>query len=348
MTGILNPNGEYGYGTYQTLGTLTVSISGVSAQSYYNRTLDLDTGIHATSFQGSDGEYYSISIYCSNPDSICVYDITSSGVLPLVTVFFGRSFGFPEFECGPSYTRLSGNTQTGPPLGMKYEATATVDSSLTTICSNSTGQLTIPSNNQISKLTIRWSAGTDYDIRNSDEAHNYSFRGSDPAEEVQRFAFLEKDEALIRQDHVKDFSSLMGTFTLNLPDTGNSAGVPTSTLILKYEDAAFSDPHTEKLLFDYGRYLFISSSRNGTLPPNLQGLWATESSQSWGSDYHANINLQMNHWGSAETGLVTLQSPILDYMWYTWMPRGAETAELLYNGDGWVTHDEMNIFGHTG
>ena len=108
------------------------------------------------------------------------------------------------------------------------------------------------------------------------------------------------------------------------------------------------DPYVESLLFDYARHLFISSSRDDSLPPNLQGIWTDEAQSAWSGDYHANINLQMNHWFADQVGLGHLQEALFTYITNTWVPRGTETARLLYNAPGWVTHDEMNIFGHTG
>lgn len=84
------------------------------------------------------------------------------------------------------------------------------------------------------------------------------------------------------------------------------------------------------------------------LPPNLAGRWSQNIKASWGADYHANINFQMNLWGADETGLGDLQVSAWNYRQDTWVPRGTETAQLLHGAPGWVTHDEMNIFGHTG
>lgn len=68
----------------------------------------------------------------------------------------------------------------------------------------------------------------------------------------------------------------------------------------------------------------------------------------WSADYHANINLQMNHWVADQTGLGDLQVAPWRYMQDTWVPQGTETAQLLYGAPGWVTHNGMNILGHTG
>ncbi|KAJ8453411.1 hypothetical protein ONZ51_g13610 [Trametes cubensis] len=84
------------------------------------------------------------------------------------------------------------------------------------------------------------------------------------------------------------------------------------------------------------------------LPANLQGKWAKDASNPWSADYHSNINIQMNYWFAETTGL-DVATPLFDYIEKTWAPRGAQTAQYLYNIDqGWVTHNEMNIFGHTG
>lgn len=113
-------------------------------------------------------------------------------------------------------------------------------------------------------------------------------------------------------------------------------------------DAADGGSYVESLLFDYARHLFISSSRETSLPPNLQGVWADGTSTAWSGDYHTNINLQMNHWFVNQVGLGNLQTALWRFIKDTWVPRGSETAKLLYNAAGWVIHDEINIFGHTG
>jgi hypothetical protein len=113
-------------------------------------------------------------------------------------------------------------------------------------------------------------------------------------------------------------------------------------------EAADGGSYVESLLFDYARHLFISSSRETSLPPNLQGVWADGMSTAWSGDYHTNINLQMNHWFVNQVGLGNLQTALWRFIKDTWVPRGSETAKLLYNAAGWVVHDEINIFGHTG
>jgi Glycosyl hydrolase family 65, N-terminal domain len=82
---------------------------------------------------------------------------------------------------------------------------------------------------------------------------------------------------------------------------------------------AQGDPYVEALMFDYARHLFISSSREDSLPPNLQGVWEDQMEAAWSGDYHANINLQMNHWFADQVGLGPLQIALWNYMEKSWV-----------------------------
>jgi alpha-L-fucosidase 2 len=194
-------------------------------------------------------------------------------------------------------------------------------------------------------------AGTNYDAKKGTAEHGYSFRGEDPGPVVESTTRTAAAKTLdkLQKSHVQDFTSLTGRFSLLLPDPLGSAGIPTSELIARYNaNETTGDPWLENTLFDYANYLFISASRPGSLPPNLQGRWSEGLGAAWSGDYHANINLQMNHWTPDQVGLTDLQTPLWDYMADNWIPRGQETAKLLYGAPGWVVHNEMNIFGHTG
>ena len=223
-------------------------------------------------------------------------------------------------------------------------ATVTVPGSRGDFCSN--GNLVIPKGQ--SEVLIVIAADTNYDASQGNAAANYSFKGKDPTQGVLQAATKASQKAYsyLKRAHIKDYSTLFSRFTLTLPDPNGSANVSTDVLLTNY--AQSGDPYIENLLFDYGRYLFIGSSRPGSLPPNLQGLWAEQYTPAWSADYHANINIQMAHWTVDQTGLGDQTGPLWSFMADTWMPRGAETAYLLYNSTkGWVTHNQMNTFGYT-
>ena len=252
----------------------------------------------------------------------------------------------------PAYLRLRGLTQLGPPEGMRYDSIARVVSNtdIDMSCSGDLGLLSIAPRSGTKSVTVVVGAGTNYDAKKGTAEYDYSFRGEDPAQRVENTTFKAAAKSLdqLRSSHVDDFTALTGLFQLTLPDPLKSTSVQTSELVTRYTvNNTGGDPYLESLLMENSRYLFISSSRPGSLPPNLQGRWSEGLETDWSADYHANINLQMNHWTADQTGLTDLQSPLWDYMADTWMPRGHETASLEYGASGWVVHNEMNIFGHT-
>lgn len=102
------------------------------------------------------------------------------------------------------------------------------------------------------------------------------------------------------------------------------------------------------LYYNYGRYLLISSTRPGSLPPNLQGLWANGVSTPWNGDYHTNINIQMNHWPLEQAGLSELYQPLTTLM-ERLVPSGEASARTFYGdeADGWVLHMMTNVWNYT-
>ncbi|KAI9166450.1 Alpha-fucosidase A [Paramyrothecium foliicola] len=336
------------YGSFRTLGNLTVNIDHGSSYENYKRSLDLETGVHKTTYE-VDGTNFTSSLFCSYPDQVCVYHVASSEPLPKVSIAFENQLvedaSLLNAACEEGYTRFTGLTQAGPPTGLKYEAVARLRVGIDSECSN--GVLTVSGGRR--SLTFVVGAGTDYDQKHGTAEFDYSFKGEDPSEEIERVttAASAKCYSELLAKHVADHDELFGAFTLDLPDTLDSASKDTPTLIADYSVDGQGDPYLEALLFDYSRYLLIASSRENSLPANLQGVWAEGLWSAWSGDYHANINLQMNYWVADQTGLARTQPALWDYMEDTWVPRGSETAELIYNGTGWVVHNEMNVYGFT-
>lgn len=354
------------YGSYRVLGNLSVTIpdllNGNSSVKGYKRSLDLARGMHTTKFSAGEDKIET-NAFCSFPDQVCVYTIQSSGVLPALEVRLENGLVEPELQnitCvdgtsgnETSHVRMKGLTQLGPPEGMRYEAMARVvsGSGVEISCINGTNTLYVRPDSRTMSVAIVIGARTSYDSKKGVAEFGFSYRGDDPGPFVKATtsAAAAKSLQMLHQLHIDDFVSLTGRFSLSLPDSLGSIDLPTSDVIANYRtNITTGDPFLESLLFDYANYLFISASRPGSLPPNLQGRWSEGLEAAWSADYHANINLQMNHWTPDQTGLTDLQSPLWDYIYDNWIPRGQETAELLYGAPGWVVHNEMNIFGHTG
>ncbi|KAM9876255.1 glycoside hydrolase family 95 protein [Verticillium dahliae] len=344
------------FGAYRTLGNFSVAVEEIGDFSDYRRTLDLTTGIHTTEFD-SGGATFTTVVYCSFPAKVCVYSISTTGeTLPKV------KFGFENVlveanlfnvTCGDQYVKGVGVTQLGPPLGMKYESIARITGRPgctipATECSDD-GSLSVTVPVGQKTLTIVIGAETNFDQSKGNTESGYSFRGVDPHEYVEQVTndAAKQGRRRLLEGHLEDYQTLQGSFTFDLPDPNNSAQKETAALIQEYDSDGPGDPFLEALLFDYARHLLITSSREDSLPANLAGRWTEELWPAWSGDYHANINLQMNYWAADQTGLSRTQDALWNYMEKTWVPRGSETAQLLYNASGWVVHNEMNIFGHT-
>lgn len=139
--------------------------------------------------------------------------------------------------------------------------------------------------------------------------------------------------------------SLYDRVSLTLPASEEDE-LPTDERILHF--ARKESPALAALYYNYGRYLLISSTRSGSLPPNLQGLWANTLSTPWNGDYHTNINIQMNHWPLEQAGLSELCQPLTTLM-ERLLPSGKETATAFYGdkAEGWVLHMMTNIWSYT-
>ena len=132
---------------------------------------------------------------------------------------------------------------------------------------------------------------------------------------------------------------------VNIKLTSQLDTIPTDARIQKFKESK-SDLHLVELLFQYGRYLLISSSRPGTLPANLQCIWANKIQTPWNGDYHTDVNLQMNYWMAGAANLEEMHLPLFDLMESIQEP-GAKTAKIHYNSDGWIIHPITNIWGFT-
>ncbi|KAL6352153.1 hypothetical protein LRP88_14596 [Fusarium phalaenopsidis] len=352
VSALLGSNSNYG--SYRVLGNLSITIGHATDYTNYTRSLDLSTGVHTTTYLVNSVNY-TTTLFCSNPAGACVYRVTSKQDLPSINIQFENlavSSSLANSSCRYPYTRFRGITRLKDPEGMIYDAIARLVDNRDGdgVSCGANGSLTIARSPGFKTVDVIISAGTNYDATKGNAENGYSFKGDDPAAEVQRLTSSGAQQGYdkLLKAHIEDYQSLFGTFTLTLPDAQRSAGQETAVLISSYSSSGIGDPYLESLLFDYSRYLLIASSRENSLPANLQGKWTEQMNPSWSSDYHANINIQMNYWAADQTGLGKTSVALWNYMKNTWVPRGTETAKLLYNAPGWVVHNEMNIFGHTG
>ncbi|TRM66567.1 glycoside hydrolase family 95 protein [Schizophyllum amplum] len=341
------------FGNYAGAGYLFTTVSNKDTVTDYARWLDLDEAVmHATWTAGS--ATIDRKTFCSHPAQACVQQTSSSASQNLTFAYsLGPDPGLTAIDvtCLDSST-LQVRGHAGSP-GMLYEilfhassSTASCQSAQPYNTSVATSNATLSASG--ADVTVVWVGNTEYSMDAGDEAHNFSFKGDDPHSALaSRISSLSgTSAATLLSAHVADVkATLTGPFKLDLGQTAQLDST-TATVLTAYK-VDTGNPYIEWLLFNFGRYMLWSSSR-GTLPANLQGKWAHKFTNTWNSDYHVNINVQMNLWSAESTNLDVTQS-VFDYMEKTWVPRGTQTAQILYDSDeGWVTHDEVNIFGHTG
>ncbi|KAG6889388.1 hypothetical protein C0992_005520 [Termitomyces sp. T32_za158] len=359
------------YGSYAGAGYLISRINTAGTVSNYGRYLDLDEGIARTTWTQLGTTYIRTTI-CSHPTQACTQHITTTvsrgSAPPLPDLLYSFSSNQETGLPAPNITCLDSNTlqirgTIEPNGGMIYEIIARLQTvpvsgrTETTHCIQYPVPFGSPANATLQvkagtsrEAWISWVGDTDYSMDAGNSESGYSFRGSDPHGAL--FGLISSPtldtssfSSLLSQ-HVADYkAALTDKFSLSLGQKPR-LDVPTDVIKTMYQ-IDVGDRYLEWLLFNYGRYLLFSSAR-GLLPANLQGKWANGYANAWSADYHSNINIQMNYWAAEMTNLdVTI--PLFNYFEKTWAPRGAYTAQVLYNiSRGWVTHNEMNIFGHTG
>lgn len=148
----------------------------------------------------------------------------------------------------------------------------------------------------------------------------------------------------IREEHIAAYRMLYDRVDLNL-GSSEQEKLPIDKRLHAFAKGG-NDPALAALYFQFGRYLLISSTREGGLPPNLQGLWANTVNTPWNGDYHLNINLQMNLWPAEVTNLSELHLPLVEWT-LSQMASGERTAKAFYNARGWVTHILGNVWEFT-
>ncbi|KZV83726.1 hypothetical protein EXIGLDRAFT_742074 [Exidia glandulosa HHB12029] len=335
------------YGSLTSPGSLFISRSATPNVTSFQRSLDFDTGAISASWQEGTAQLSRTS-FCSFPDEVCVVNTVASQSPSGPTVYHFDTLRTPDYasvSCLDKRTIVyRGQAEPG---GMTYELLARliVGSDASVQCTGTPGNATLASSSR--EQTVLIAGGTNYNIDAGTRATNYSFVGPDP--HMAALSALSKATAQsyssLFSRHTSDYSKLFHGFELDLgqkPDPSKT----TDELVAEYSTAT-GNVYLEWLLFNLGRFMMITAAR-GVLPPGLQGVWSTGLDAPWSGDYHANINIQMNYWGLEDSNLGSITGSLWDYMSKTWAPRGSETAQLVYGSRGFVVHNEMNIFGHTG
>ncbi len=319
--------------SYQTLGDFMLSFPSNQQHDSYVRYLDLETGITGTVYV-SDGVTYRREVFASVPDQLIVVRCSADTPGKInVKATITRPQDAETFCLEDNRLVLRGQIQspredTGENAGMRFECH---------ILPVHFGGQTLRSDNEIEitgadDVIFLISAATD-------------FKGRQP--EVLCRTWIEngaKSYDELRANHVADHRKLFRRIDLDLGESEN-AHLPTDARLARVAQGE-SDPELVALYFQYGRYLLMGSSRPGCLPANLQGIWNEHINAPWNSDYHTNINVQMNYWIAEVGNLSECHLPLIDFM-ESLVPSGTRTAQKHYGAGGWVVHHISDIFGFT-
>ncbi len=322
---------EQDTGNYQNLADLFLDFDHPEPAAY-RRSLDLSTAIHTISYRAG-GVTFTREYFASAPSQILILRFTADrpGAYT-VTLRLADAHQAAPAASGSTIT-ASGKLENG----LLYETRLEVRNSGGTVTAAG-GALRITG---ADAFTLLLDAGTNYLPDRS-----RSWRGGPPHDRIA--AHLREAAATpyadLRTAHITDYQRLFRRVSLDLGGDPATARIPTDQRLAAYRQGA-ADPALEALFFQYGRYLLISSSRPGSLPANLQGLWNHSNTPPWRSDYHSNINIEMNYWPAEVTNLSECALPFFDYVDSLRGVR-AEATRAHYPGvRGWTVQTENNIFG---
>ncbi len=337
-----NWDGEYqtdihGFGSYRNFGDVVIDFDLAGAASAYYRSLNISTGVHTTSFK-INGTTFRREEFASYPDQIMVFKYTAN-----IKAALSGSIALTSAQQAISVANNDGLSFAGEmPNHLKHAASLRVE--------HLDGSLVTKGNTLVFKncstLIIYLDARTNYR-----PDYGSDWRGSDPLpiiqQEQKKASELGYENLLNR--HIKDVAGLMGAATITIGKTSPELqALPTEARLSKYQKGG-QDPELEETMFQYGRYLLVSSSRPGGLPANLQGLWNDSNSPPWASDYHNNINIQMNYWSAETTNLSECQLPLIDFIVAAQQPCRIATRKAFgQNIRGWTARTSQSIFGGNG
>lgn len=348
-----------GFGAYQAFGNLYLNFGDKNAGENYVRDLDLDSASCMVTYK-SDNTTFTRHYFVSYPDNVFVGRIEANGE--------DNTFGFDAYviseQLGAPYSEndaifLSGtvNANNGVDAkpgkdknNMKYGCAVKFIAKDGAVTAGEDGHIIVE--NTTSVMFVM-SLATDYKNSYPDYCD-----GSDPLEKATQtvLAASQKSFGELYRTHLEDYRKLFNRVTFNLGE--EEAGQPTDYMLTRFGKHGEYKRNLITLLFQYGRYLLISSSRDGSLPANLQGIWNAKNSPAWQCDYHFNINTQMNYWPAYVTNLAETALPYIDFVNSLREPGRVVAGETMGIGErtadgkadhtkptGWVVHTMVNPLG---
>ena len=327
---------------YQSMGALHLFYEKDREYSSYKRWLDLSTGITGSSYV-IDGVTHTREVLSSHPDQVIAIRLTASkpGMISFEVEMRG-SRNVEHSNYGTDYFRMDGEGgnelvlrgRSADYLGieskMLYEGRARIE--------NQGGQLSRDDSRikieNADAVTIYYVAATNF--------VNYKDVRADQAQRVQDYfnKLGDKKYESVRKDAIEDHQALFKRVKLDLT-VSPSSFLPTDERLTSIQSTP--DPQMAALSYQFGRYLLIASSRPGTQPTNLQGIWNDYPNPPWDSKYTTNINTEMNYWAVESANLSELSAPLFK-MIEELTDQGTQVAREHYGAGGWVFHQNTDLW----
>lgn len=328
-------------GAYQAFGDLYIDFKGKDSTqkipANYRRQLDISKAVQQISYTDA-GVAYKREYFCSFPGKVMVLHFGADKKGAYSATIKLKDAHNSVVAANGTTLQITGKLDNG--LAYDGEVNVKTEGGSAHVESDGKGgsELVI---SKADGFTVLLAAATDYS--NQRDQH---WRGEAPGIKVKQAlaATLGKTFTQLLAAHLQDYQALFGRVAIDLGNTpAEQAALPTYKRLVAYKTKG--DPQLEALLYQYGRYLLISSSRKGGLPANLQGLWNESNNPPWRSDYHSNINIQMNYWLAEPTNLSECHFPYLDYINSMREVKKESTRKEYPGVRGWTVKTENNIYG---
>jgi alpha-L-fucosidase 2 len=353
----LGDDGQFSYdithfGSFNKLAHIRLSVPAHASATDYRRALDLSNGLVTATYRHA-GASHTREVYASHPDDVVVIRLRATAADPLtgsVTVE-GTHGETTEGHPADGTAGINGSLVNG----LRYAAVVAAQ--------GIGGSVAVSGSDVVftgcTEVLIIASGGTDYV---PDPTVGYFDTSVDPLAlaTAKAHAALRVGADALLATHVADYRGQYDRMSVDLgPSTSAQRSLDTwSRLTARAADGGTPDPELEAGYLQFGRYLTITGSR-GNLPTNLQGLWLETNDPAWFSDYHTDINLEMNYWLADRAGLSDCVEVLADYCLAQLPGWSARTIELYNdprNGyrntsgkiDGWAIAFSCNIYGGLG
>ncbi|WP_336517362.1 glycoside hydrolase family 95 protein [Pollutibacter soli] len=322
---------------FQPVGDLQIRFLGHENYTGYYRELDIEKAVARTVYVVNEVEYQR-EVFASFADDVMVIRLSANkpGMLSFTAHFRSPHTGAIRKTNKDGSITVEAVTSSHETVEgkVRFKGIAKIKNNGGRVSVTDTAMIVEKANEVIILVSVATNFNNYKDLGGDEQKRSADYIGR---------AFAKSFSAMINA-HVKAYQRYFNRVKLNLGKT-NSPDLPTDERLKNFRSS--EDPEFTTLYFQYGRYLLISSSRPGSQPANLQGVWNNRMNPPWDSKYTININAEMNYWPAEKTNLAELHEPFLK-MVRELSETGEQTAKEMYGARGWMAHHNTDIWRATG